>query len=325
MTQATSATTISGPTDRPQRGVLSFIETTKPGITRLVTITAAVGYGMAFLSPTHPHTWRDLALVATPCLVGTALAAAGANSINQWMERTRDARMNRTRNRPLPQGRISPPAVLWGGVAVGLSGVLLLLYANGLFPALLALACLLSYIAVYTPLKPMTTAATYIGTVPGALPPLIGWTAAAGWDPQSQWTALASGGGWALFAIMTAWQIPHFLAIGWMYKDDYKAGGYRVLPVVDPTGDLTARSISIWSLVLVVSSLMPALAMPDRLGWFYSLAALVLSVLFCLQALRLVRERTRDAARRVFFASIIYLPALLLAMAAEAGARLLLA
>lgn len=290
----------------------ALIEATKPRITRLVTITAGVGFAMAGIT----RTWQvdDLIVRGLACIAGTALSAAGANAINQWMERDRDALMMRTCGRPLPTQRVSPGNVLIAGLLLGLAGVGLLAILCGVVPALLALACIAVYVLAYTPLKPVTPWATHVGTIPGALPPLIGWTAA---SAAGGLAALREPGGWSLFVLMTVWQMPHFLAIAWMYRDDYARGGYRVLPVLPDGENRTARSIAVWSVLLAAATLGPAWAMWGTVGVPYVVIAGASSVMMLWLAQRLVRERTRITARKLFFASIVQLPALLLALVAD--------
>lgn len=295
----------------------SLVETTKPGITRLVTITSMVGFVMAAV--TRVWEWPHLLFSAVVCLVGTYLSAAGANAVNQWMERDRDAMMPRTQRRPLPQGRLSPAMVLGVGTGLCMAGVAVLLLVGPL-PSLISLACVVSYVAIYTPLKTKTTMATFVGAIPGALPPLIGWTAASsahGWDP------LFEAGGLSLFAIMFTWQIPHFMAIAWMYRDDYRKGGYMVLPVVDEKGVWTALTVALWTLALIPATLMPLRVMGGSLGVPYLAVAAVSALAFAFMAVRLIRSRSRPAARALFFGSIMHLPLLLTAMVAEAVVRAL--
>lgn len=294
----------------------ALVETTKPRITRLVTITSIVGFVMAALA--RAWTFESLATIAFGAIAGTALSAAGANALNQWMERRRDALMRRTAGRPLPRGNVAPAAVLATGVALGVAGVALLLALCGPVPALVSLACILVYVLAYTPLKPVSPVATFVGAIPGALPPLIGWSAA---SAAPGFASLLEPGGLSLFAIMFIWQIPHFLAIAWMYQDDYAKGGFRVLPVLPNGGPRTARTVAFWTLLLVPATLAPAWFMPDRLGWAYITIAGVSGLAFAWLAGRLVLNRTRPAARRVFFASIIHLPLLLVAMVGEALIR----
>jgi protoheme IX farnesyltransferase len=305
--------------DNPARPgvVASLIETTKPGITRLVTITSAVGFVMSAVQTR----WSagELALAALGAACGTALSASGANSINQWMERSRDAVMSRTARRPLPQGRVTPGMVLWTGLTLGALGVLTLLATVGWVPALLSLACIVVYVAIYTPLKTRTPWATFVGTIPGALPPLIGWTAA---SHAGGINALLEPGGLSLFALMTVWQIPHFLAIAWMYRDDYAKGGYRVLPTLERGEQRTVFTITVWALLLVPATLAPGLLMPDSLGVPYLAVAIGAAIAFLVLVSRMVTTRTRDSARNVFLGSIMHLPILLVAMVAVALGRL---
>lgn len=294
----------------------SLIETTKPRITRLVTITSGVGFMMAAVS--NPAPLSKLAIAAVGCVIGTALSAAGANAINQFMERDRDALMPRTLNRPLPQGRLEPMTVLWAGIGLGIAGCLVLLMMNGAIPALVSLACIVSYVVLYTPMKTRSALATFVGAIPGALPPLIGWTAAS----QTQgWGALLEPGGIALFTLMFIWQIPHFLAIAWMYRDDYAKGGYMVLPVIDPRGTVTAATIGLWTAALIPATILPAVVMPEHLGSPYLWTAGISGMLFVILAARLVVIRGRNEARQVFFASIAHLPLILMVMVGEAVIR----
>jgi len=289
----------------------SLVEASKPRITRLVTITAGVGFAMAALAQAGPWNMTSLILGAAGCLAGTALSAAGANALNQWMERDRDARMPRTSSRPLPQGRVQPAAVLVTGIGAAVAGVGLLWLMCGIVPALVSLATVLIYLLLYTPLKPVTPLATLVGAVPGALPPLIGWTAA---SAAGGYASLGELGGWVLFAIMFVWQIPHFLAIAWMYKDDYAAGGYKVLPVVDPEGRRTARSILNWSVLLVPVAVAPALLMNGAAAVVYGVIAAAMGVAYVRIAAKLARTHERSDARRTFIASIIHLPVLMVLM-----------
>lgn len=298
----------------------AILESSKPGITRLVTITALVGFAMA--AATRAWTVSELLISALGCALGTAMSAAGANALNQWMEKDRDALMHRTSRRPIPAGRASVRSIILAGTSLIVGGFFVLWVANGFVPAMVALACAASYLIAYTPLKPLTTFATYVGAIPGALPPLIGWTAATiDHTIAAQLEALLHPGGLVLFAIMFAWQIPHFLAIAWMHREDYARGGYRVLAVVDPTGTTTSVVVALWTLALLALTIAPAWAMPESLGLPYTIAALVSGLAFTYLAARLVIERSRSAARRVFFASIAHLPLIFLVMVIEAFAR----
>jgi heme o synthase len=300
-----------------RRQLAAIGELTKPRITRLVTITSAVGFVMAAV---RNQQWLgfDLVLSAVGCLTGTALSAAGASALNQWWERARDAQMPRTASRPLPQGRTTPAAAVWSGIALCAAGVLVLYLLCGVAPALVSLATILLYVLVYTPLKPITTIATIIGAVPGALPPLIGWTAGSSAAKASVLGPLGESGGWSLFLLMFVWQIPHFLAIAWMYKDDYAKGGFKMLPLIDPTGRRTAATVLLWAAALLPATIAPALAMSDNLSWFYPVVAGATGVAYLVAAFKFNGTISRDNARRVFFASIIHLPLLLVAMVSDA-------
>ncbi len=316
-----SSPAISPPHADSSRDVSAFsavVELTKPRITRLVTITAGVGFVLSAIGQTWE--WSDLAIRALGCIVGTALSASGANALNQWWERDRDAVMPRTCARPIPTRRLSTGAALAWGLGFSALGVGTLLLI-GLAPALVSLLTILIYVLLYTPLKPVTTMNTIIGAVPGALPPLIGWSAAASGNHLREPTGLSSlldAGGWSLFVLMFVWQIPHFLAIAWMYRDDYAKGGYRMLANVDPTGAMTARTILIWSLCLIPATLAPALVLREQLSGVSAVAAAISGVLFTGLCARLVHSRERRDARRVFFASIAHLPLLLLVMVGDA-------
>lgn len=189
---------------------------------------------------------------------------------------------------------------------------------NGWVPAAVSLACFLTYTLVYTPMKPWTPAATLVGTIPGALPPLIGWTSA---TPTPGPAGLWEAGGMVLFAIMTVWQIPHFLAIAWMYKDDYAKGGYAVLPVLDPSGSRTAWTMLVTALLLLPATLAPVWLVPERVGWTYGMVAAITGAAYVWLVVRLVRSRDRRSARAVFFGSIAHLPVILFAISAESLVR----
>lgn len=296
--------------------VASLVEACKPGIVRLVTITSMVGFAMAAVGRTWElWTLGRLALVA---MVGTGLSAAGANAINQWMERDRDELMTRTSRRPLPQKRVTPAGVLWFGVLLSVLGVATLWLGASVVPAIISAACVIVYVFAYTPMKTWTTTATFVGAIPGALPPLIGWCAA---SPLVGLDSLRIGGGWSLFVLMFVWQIPHFLAIAWMYKDDYVKGGFCVLPATLGGELKTSRAIGMWTALLLPATLMPAMAMPGRLGLVYVAVALITGLGFGWMVIKLLRTQDRVAARRVFFASIMHLPLLMIVMVAEAIVR----
>ncbi|MFO0832019.1 MAG: heme o synthase [Phycisphaerales bacterium] len=303
--------------DSTATGLPALWETTKPGITRLVTMTSLAGFVLAALQR-EKWAFADLSVSLTACAVGTALSAAGANALNQWMEQARDARMARTQGRPLPTQRVKQSQVLAFGAALCIAGLAVLWALCGPVPMLVSLACIVSYLAVYTPMKPASPLATFVGALPGALPPMIGSAAA---STASGWNVLREPAGYALFTLMFVWQIPHFLAIAWMYRDDYARGGYAVLPVVDTTGAGTAWTMALWTAALLPATLLPAVLLPDLLGAPYATVAGVSGLLFAVFAVRLLLEKSRERARQLFFGSIVHLPLLLIAMMAEAIVR----
>lgn len=273
-----------------------YLELTKPRMNALVVVTTAVGFYMA----TRGGLVADWALFLHTVL-GTALTAAGASVLNQYVERDLDAKMPRTANRPLPAGRVTPVEALSLGAALGTGGVLYLTTLVNPLAATLAAVTLGTYVFLYTPLKTRTTLCTVVGAVPGAIPPMIGWAAADG--------ALGPGA-WALFSILFFWQLPHFLAIAILYRDDYARGGMRMLPVIDDPGlSFTGRQIVLWALALIPVSLFPAVV--GMTGATYFVAAALLGVGFLWFAVRCALSGARADARRLFLASILYLPALL--------------
>ncbi len=309
---------------RARSAARDLMELSKPGITRLVVITSAVGFGVGYAATEGAArpAGLDLLRLLLAGLIGTALCSSGANALNMWMERRRDALMRRTASRPIPSGRMSHARALLAGVAFGGLGALVLaLFANPV-SAGVAVATILTYLLWYTPLKPLSSLSTLVGTIPGALPPLIGWTAAspAGADGLH---GLLDAGGWSIVALMAVWQVPHFLALAWMYREDYARGGHRVLPVLDGGGSTTVRATLLWTLALLPVSLAPLLAMPHVVGLVYTIAAVVLWGLFLKPAIRLAREASEPNARKVFIASVIYLPLVLGALALNAGLSVL--
>ncbi|MBX3402362.1 MAG: heme o synthase [Phycisphaeraceae bacterium] len=295
-------------------------ELTKPRITRMVAITAGVGFTMAAIG--RPWSAAGLFVSAFGCILGTSLSASGANALNQWLERDRDALMHRTRTRPLPEHRLSANAALGIGLALAFAGVFVLWALCGPAAALVSAATIILYVLLYTPLKPVTAFNTLIGAVPGALPPVVGWAAAWSFGAPTAYTAivdpLIQPAAWALFLIMLVWQVPHVLAIAWMHREDYARGGYRMLPMSDPSGRTTAATMAAWAITLIPVSLAPVLLMPESLGWLYASLALLLSGGFAAMCLRLLRSTERRHIRAAFFASIIHLPLVLMAMVADA-------
>jgi protoheme IX farnesyltransferase len=266
-----------------------YVELTKPRITLMVMLTTMVGFVMG--SAARVNVPGLLAVLA-----GTGLVAAGASALNMLLERRTDALMHRTRNRPLPAGRLRPTDVVAWGFALTAAGVLLLGWRAGALATGVALVTWLSYLLFYTPLKPLTSLSTVVGALPGALPPVIGWAAARG---------SLDAGAFVLFAILFLWQIPHFLAIAWIYREDYARGGLPMLPVLDPDGKVTGRQAVANSLALLLVSLTPRAA--GLAGNVYLVGAVVLGMAFTAVAFRAAIERTAPAARRLFVASIVYL------------------
>lgn len=300
-----------------------IIELSKPGIVRMVVIASGVGYLIGSIGAV-PNL-----IVAAACLVGTAFSAAGANALNQACEVERDSCMRRTADRPIPGGRLSRGAGYRAGIAMSLLGVAILWFGAAPAAAVVSLATILSYVLFYTPLKAVTPLSTLVGAIPGALPPLVGWAAASGpvvAPGGNSWHRLLDPGGWSLFALMFVWQIPHVMAISWKYRDDYAAGGYRVLPSVDPTGIKTARASVLWAVTLIPVSIFPSVAITLEtdsidapiLGTAYVVAAVLCGLVMLWSTLEFLRERTNRRALIVFIVSILYLPAVLVVMLLDA-------
>ncbi|MGP1310611.1 MAG: heme o synthase [Phycisphaerales bacterium] len=303
-------------------------ELTKPRITKLVVVTTMVGFAMGAMvfgqGGIAGRSAGTLAALAIATALGTALCSSGAAALNEWLERVRDAAMRRTANRPIPAGRLSASTGLLVGLACSALGLVILAAFANWASALVALATIVSYVVIYTPLKPVTPLAAIVGAAPGAVPPLIGWAGA--W--QGGAFGLDHPGGWSIVAIMTVWQIPHFLALAWKYREDYALGGHRVLPVVDPSGASTAFTTVVWSAALIPVSLAAVLAMRWRggeglLGWPYAVAAVLLGGVMLAGAIRFAVRRDDRSAALLFFGSIAYLPLLLIAMVGDALAAAL--
>jgi protoheme IX farnesyltransferase len=241
-------------------------------------------------------------------LAGSLLALCGASALNQVLERGPDALMRRTANRPLPAGRISPGGATAYGLGLTVAGLLILAATGHSLAALCAALGWAAYLFVYTPLKPRSSLSTLVGAVPGAVPVLIGWAAARGrLDAEA----------WALFGILFFWQLPHFLAIAWMYRADYARAGFRMLPVEAPDGGSTARQIIGYGMALVPVSLLPTLF--GMAGSLYFVAALVLGLAYLGYGLHMGRQLTGQAARQLLRASVIYLPLLFVLLALDGG------
>jgi protoheme IX farnesyltransferase len=292
--RSTAATTVVS-----RARATDYVALAKPRLNLLVVATAAAGYAMA-----HGDTSNVAALSGT--VIGTGLVAAGASAVNQIIEREPDALMRRTRMRPLPDGRLGMPEAAALAAILCITGLLILAAGVNRLAAGVALATLASYAVIYTPLKRRTSFATVIGAIPGALPAVIGWAAAAG---------SLSQGAWVLFGIVFLWQLPHFLAIAWMYREDYARAGFPMLPVIEPDGRSTARQTVVYTAALLPVALAPTLL--GMSGVVYFAGALILTLIFLGMSLRFATTRAVRDARRLFFTSIAYLPLLWILMIAD--------
>jgi protoheme IX farnesyltransferase len=277
----------------------AYVVLTKPDVTFLVVITTVAGF---YLGSTGPLDW----ILLLHTLFATMLVAGGTAALNQYVERDMDAVMRRTAGRPLPSGILQPRQVVIFGVATIVVGTIWLALAVNGIAALVALATTVLYLGVYTPLKTRTPLATAVGAIPGALPPLIGWAAARG---------SLGVGGWVLFAILFFWQFPHFMAIAWMYREDYARAGIKMLPVVEPKGDSTFRQIVTTSAVLVWVSALPSVIGMAGISYFF--AALVLGMLLLQVSLWANRSRTNARAKWLMHATVAHIPILLCWMIAD--------
>lgn len=269
-----------------------YFELTKPRITAMVLVTTLVGFHLAWRG-----TFPLLLLLHT--LVGTGLMSAGSCVLNMLLERGPDARMRRTRHRPLPSARLTEAEVMRFGAALSVAGVVYLYFLVNPLTSALSVAALVSYIWMYTPLKRVTPWCTWVGAVSGAIPPMMGWTAV-----RNE----VDGVAWVLFAIMFLWQIPHFLAIAWLYREDYARGGFPMLSVNDVDGRQTVRQMALYSAALWGVSLLPTLYRAT--GFAYWLAALLLGGTFVVLNVQFRNRRTLPMARRVFLFSLVYLTVL---------------
>ncbi len=274
----------------------AYLELTKPRITFLIVLTSAAGFGLASRGSVD-----YLALVSA--LFGIALLSSGIATLNQYAERDLDGLMRRTATRPLPAGKLAPwEALAFGALLTVFAEIYLLVLVNPL-SALLGLTVIAGYLFAYTPLKTRSSLSTVVGAFPGAVPPLIGWTAA---------TGTLSIEAWVLFAILFLWQFPHFLAIAWMYREDYGRAGILMLPVVEPDGRVTAQQIVVYTLMLIPVSLLPTvLGVSGRVYYF---GALVLGLLFLYSSIRAALSMSRQHARQLLLASVLYLPLLFILM-----------
>ncbi|HUF16472.1 MAG TPA: heme o synthase [Thermoanaerobaculia bacterium] len=286
MTHATSLPR----THSPGAVVRDYLELSKARIVLMVLLTAAAGFAIASRGPVD---W----LLFAHLMIGTALIAGGTNALNQFAERDLDARMNRTRHRPLPDGRITPRAALTFSVTISVLGALYLASLVNPLTSILGALTLGSYLFIYTPLKQKTNLSTIVGAVPGAIPPMMGWAAA---------TGRIEFGAWVMFAILFLWQLPHFLAIGWLYREDYERAGFSILSVTDRSGRVSGQQALLWSLVLVPISLLPVLDVIP--GPLYAAGAVAAGSLLVVTSFGFARVPTMRTARHLFLASIVYLP-----------------
>ncbi len=279
-----------------QPRVKDYLELTKPRITWLIVMSTAVGYYFG-----HSGFWSFW--IFFHAMIGTALIASGTAALNQWYEREADRYMRRTQMRPLPSGRLQPAQALWFGIGLAAVGALELGFGVNWLSSGLGTLTLFMYLFIYTPMKQKTWWSTTVGAVPGAMPPLIGFAAAAGkLSPEAC----------VLGAILFLWQFPHFYAIAWMYREDYSRAGIQMLPVVEPDGESTARQILLYSVLLIPISLLPKWM--GMTGTIYMVGAIALGLLFLYSGIRVSLDRTKIRARTVLLASVVYLPVLYVLM-----------
>jgi protoheme IX farnesyltransferase len=271
-----------------------YIELTKPRITWLILMSTGIGYFFGLPS----HAWREINwLLLLHTILGTGLIASGTAALNQWYERAADRKMHRTAGRPLPSGRLTAGRALAFGIALSVAGFVELWLGVNLLSGLIGAFTLASYLFLYTPMKQRTWWSTTVGAVPGAMPPMIGYAAAAGCITRESWV---------LFAILFLWQFPHFYSIAWMYKEDYARAGIRMLPVVDPDCRSTARQIVLYGIALIPVSLVPG--MLGMTGRIYFIGALILGLVYLYSGVRVALDRTLARARAVLLTSVLYLP-----------------
>ncbi len=270
----------------------AYYELTKPRITLMVVLTTIAGFCLAAVQGID-------GLKLFHLIVGIGFLSSGISTINQWMERDLDALMLRTQDRPLPTARLTAMQAIGFGATLTIGSLIYLMIFTNALTALLGVITAASYLLLYTPLKTRTTLSTVLGAFPGAMPPLVGWAAERG---------SLSVEGWVLFAILFIWQFPHFLAIAWMYRDDYARAGIKMLPVVEPEGRITSQQIVLYTLMLLPVSLMPTLV--HIAGWLYFSGAIVLGLGFLYFSIRAATLRTTWQARRLLLASVLYLPLL---------------
>jgi protoheme IX farnesyltransferase len=291
--------TAASPSTLVWRRATDYLALTKPRVVARVLITTFVGF---YLASSGGLAW----LLLCHTLIGVALASGGTLALNQYLERDLDARMHRTQERPLPEGRLRPGEALGFGVVITAAGLLYLNLAVNSLSSLVTAASVGSYLFLYTPLKRKTPLCVIVGAVPGALPPVTGWSAASGGLPLEAWV---------LFAILFLWQIPHSLSIAVLYREDYARADFQLLPVMDPEGLYTGRQVIIHSLALFAVGLLPTTL--HLAGVFYFATALILGAMMLVCGVMLARSYSAAAARRLLYASLVYLPSLLLVMAVD--------
>jgi protoheme IX farnesyltransferase len=278
-----------------------YLELTKPRILLMVLVTTAFGFLLG-------GGIRASGVLLSFTLLGVGSATGGAAALNNYLERDFDAKMVRTRSRALPAGLIEPFRALLLGVSLVLFGVLLLVWTANLLAGFLVLLAAFLYVLVYTPLKRITWLNTTFGAIPGAIPPMAGWAAA---------TGHVGVGAWALFAILFAWQHPHFFAIAWLFRDDYRAAGFKMLPAIETSGVRTVRLTIGFSVILLGVSLVPTLI--GMAGWVYFFGTFLLGLLMLVASLSFGRNRNVGTARGLLKASVVYLPLLLGSIILDAG------
>ncbi|MBC04435.1 MAG: protoheme IX farnesyltransferase [Phycisphaerae bacterium] len=276
---------------------------TKMRLNILVLVTTAVGYGLGRFGASD-FDWSRLGLT----LLGTGLAAASAAILNQVLERSRDARMHRTRDRPVASGRLSRGLTFMAGVGSGYAGFVVLAGAVDLLAAGLAIANILIYVVIYTPMKPMSSVNTLLGAICGAIPPMIGWAAA---------TGALEVGAWLVGALLFVWQLPHFFALAWLYREDYRRGGHKMLPVLDGSGRITGQGMITTAAMLIPIGLLST--MFGVTGWWSALGSVLLGVWFTMRCLSFWLQPDDVTARSVFLASLAYLPIILTVMVLDRG------
>ena len=279
----------------------AYLSLCKPRITMLVLVTAAIGF---FSGGQGIHSYSLLALT----LIGTAVTCSGAAVLNCYLERDLDARMNRTKNRPLPAGVIAPHTALAFGILLVLAGTVLLVWQVNLLCGFLALLTAFLYTHVYTPLKRITWLNTFVGAIPGALPPMGGWAGA---------TGELSLGAWVLFLILFVWQHPHFYAIAWMFKDDYAKAGFKMLPCLEPDGASTFKQVLYYSVLLIPISLIPYFI--GMTGQVYLVGSVALGIFMLMAGLTVSKSRSVPDARKLLRATVVYLPLLLILIVTDAS------